>query len=159
VTKLIIISDRGGHWHNAQMLLDQMRITPDILDITPGPEIPALKARFPKIILLPTLFTFLGKHRFLNPAKIFLHIALTLFWAFKFRPREVLSLGATNVVPFCYFCRFFGARITHVECMNQVKTASITGRILYPIATAIYVQWPDLLPCYGPKARYEGWVL
>ena len=78
---------------------------------------------------------------------------------FQYLGKVVISLGATNVVFFCYWAKLFGAKIYHVECMNQVKTKSITGKLLYPICTGLFVQWKELLNLYGPKAQYAGWVL
>jgi len=43
--------------------------------------------------------------------------------------------------------------------MNQVVSKSVTGKLLYPICRELLVQWPELLSSYGPKAKYEGWVL
>jgi UDP-N-acetylglucosamine:LPS N-acetylglucosamine transferase len=85
--------------------------------------------------------------------------AIALFWALRLRPRFVVSLGASDVVPFCYWAKLVGAKVFHVECMNQVVQPSITGRLLYPICDTLYVQWEELLPHYGPRARYAGWVL
>jgi UDP-N-acetylglucosamine:LPS N-acetylglucosamine transferase len=100
-----------------------------------------------------------GKRRLLNPLKSFWSFAQALVLVAKLRPAQVISLGASDVVPFCLVARLFGARVFHVECMNQVVTPSITGRLLYPICQGVYVQWPELLRKYGPKAKYAGWVL
>ena len=79
--------------------------------------------------------------------------------AFRCRPKYVISLGATNVVFYCYWAKWLGATIYHVECMNQVETASLCGRALYPIAETVFVQWEGLQGRLGPKAEYAGWVL
>ena len=156
---LVVISDRGGHWHNAQMLIQQLGVKPGTVITTKGPEVTGLRKSFDQVVLLPTLFTFVGKKRFLNPVKSFLNLILAGIWVVRLRTQNVISLGATNVVFFCYFAKLFGARLYHVECMNQVVSASITGQFLYPICDRLYVQWPELLKVYGPKAHYEGWVI
>lgn len=156
---LVVISDRGGHWHNAQMLINQLGFRPATVITTTGPEVAGLRKTYDRVVVLPTLFTFWGKRRFLNPVKSIFNLFLALFWVLRLRPQAVVSLGATNVVFFCCFAKVFGARLYHVECMNQVVSPSITGRFLYPICDRLFVQWPELLKQYGPKAVYEGWVI
>lgn len=157
--KVVVVSDRGGHWHNAQMLISSLEFRVDGVVTTTGPEVAALRREFDAVVVLPTLFTFLGKRRFFNPAKATANMLLAFYWALRIRPSAVISLGATNVVCFSLFSKILGSQLFHVECMNQVFSPSITGRILYPICDRLYVQWPELLNSYGPKATYQGWVL
>jgi beta-1,4-N-acetylglucosaminyltransferase len=156
---VFLITDRGGHLHNALMLTHQMRILPDAIVLTEGPEVPYVRRRHPLVLVIPCLFTWFRKKRLFNPASCFLQCAMTLAIVQRYRPRMVISLGASNVVFFCYWARLFGAEIYHVECMAQVTSPSITGRLLYPICESVYVQWEELLNRYGPKATYQGWVL
>lgn len=159
----VIIADRGGHLHNALMLLEQMQYCPQALVTTYGPDIDPLKNSPPlhgiKVISIPHLFIWFGKIRILNPANVLIQWFRSLILAWRLRPENVLSFGGTNCVFFCYWAKLFGARIIHIECMNQVLHPSVTGRTLYPICSELYVQWPELIKMYGPKARYEGWVL
>lgn len=155
----VVTSDRGGHWHNAQMLIRQLNQSPQTVVTTTGPEVNELRKTFERVVVIPTLFTFVGKKRFLNPLKVILNILSSLVWALRLRPSTVISLGATNVIFFCFFSKLLGARLYHVECMNQVVNPSITGRLLYPFCDKLFVQWPELLKHYGNKAAYEGWVI
>lgn len=161
--ELCVATDRGGHLHNALMLLEQMGQLPGSVVTTYGPDIGPLKenkiTQHARIISLPHLFTWIGKRRILNPIKTAAQFFLSFFRALFLRPKVVISLGATNVVFFCYWAKLFGAQIYHVECMNQVHSKSITGKLLYPICDKLFVQWEDLLGEYGPKAQYAGWVL
>jgi beta-1,4-N-acetylglucosaminyltransferase len=156
---IVLITDRGGHLSNALEMVNAMTITPDSIVTTYGPDIQALRKAADAVYSVPYLFSWWGKRRFLNPWGILRHILKSFSLAFELRPRAVISLGATNVVFFCYFARVLGARVFHVECMNQVENPSITGKLLYPIADEVLVQWESLLSKFGPKARYEGWVL
>ncbi len=72
------------------------------------------------------------------------------------RPRLIVSTGAEIAIPVAIVGKLFGARLVHVECGAQVVTPSFTGRVLYWIADAFYVQWPELLQAYGPRAQYRG---
>lgn len=161
--KFVLITDRGGHLHDALRLLEQMQVAPRALITTVGPDVDYLKeseeVAGSEIISFPQAFSWFGKVRFWNPLRFLGQVALAFFAALRLRPHVVISFGAANVVPFCYFAKFFGARIYHVENLAQVVNKSVTGRLLYPICTALFVQWEELLKEYGPKARYEGWVL
>lgn len=158
-SRFVVITDRGGHLHNALMLLKQMSEKPEAIITTLGPDIDWLSEGSTPVFRLPHLFTWFGKNRTLNPFSVFLNFAKAFFVALKLRPKKVVSLGASNVVPFCFWAKLLGADIYHVECMNQVKNVSITAKLLYPICNELYVQWDDLLPQFGPKAKYAGWVL
>ncbi len=155
----VLVTDRGGHLHNALMLVEGMGVRPETIVTTFGPELSSLKSGDSRAVLIPYLFSWFGKKRVFNPFKMLYHAFITGYHAWRIRPRWVISTGASDVVLFCYWAKLFGAEIYHVECMNQVVTKSVTGKMLYPIATALFVQWEELLKQYGPKARYAGWVL
>lgn len=159
-TGFVVVTDRGGHLHNARMLLEQLRVVPHALLTTYGPELKAVGVEpGVGVYRIPYLFSWIGKKRVWNPFKSAWSLIAAFGLALKLRPKQVLSFGASDVVPFCYVAKLFGAKIFHVECMNQVTTPSIAGRMLYPICQALYVQWPELLSAYGPRAKYRGWVL
>lgn len=158
-TGVVVVTDRGGHLHNALQLLGKMDLEAQAVVTTNGPDIEFLKRSSIPVWTLPYLFSWIGKRRLFNPFVSLAHLARAFWICMQLRPRSVISVGASNVVPFCYFAKLLGAQVIHVECMNQVKTPSVTGRFLYPISTRLFVQWPELLKAYGPKARYEGWVL
>jgi len=158
-TGYVLVTDRGGHLHNALKLVQQLPHKPRAIVTTHGPDIDSLRNEYENVFEVPYLFRWFGKKRLFNPIGALKHILVSFRLALKLRPKLVISLGASNVVCFCYFARLLGSRIIHVECMNQVKTKSVTGKLLYPVSSDILVQWPELLKLYGPKARYEGWVL
>ena len=60
------------------------------------------------------------------------------------RPLLVATTGAGLVVPFALMARGAGARLVLVESMARVTDASLTARILAPLAGAVVVQWPEM---------------
>lgn len=60
------------------------------------------------------------------------------------RPRLVVTTGAGLVVPLVLMTRASGSQLVLVESMARVSDASLTARILAPLARAVLVQWPDL---------------
>jgi UDP-N-acetylglucosamine:LPS N-acetylglucosamine transferase len=74
------------------------------------------------------------------------------------RPRAVVTTGAGVAVPFAWIGRLFGARVVYVESVTRIEAPSLSCRLIRPVASRVYVQWPELLESL-PKARYSGSVL
>ena len=74
------------------------------------------------------------------------------------RPRVVLTTGAGVAVAFAWVGRLFGARVVYVESVTRIEEASLSCRLIRPVASRIYVQWPELAERL-PYARYAGSVL
>jgi len=77
------------------------------------------------------------------------------------KPDLVLCNGPGTGVPICLIAKLFeiiGAHqseIIFIESICRVTSMSMTGKILYPIASKFYVQWPHLQINY-PKSIYLG---
>jgi len=82
-----------------------------------------------------------------------------LFILLSERPRVILSTGAEIAVPCFYLGRLLGMRTIFVETWTRVRNPTLTGRWVYPVASAFFVQWPELLRCYGAKAQYRGGLI
>jgi UDP-N-acetylglucosamine:LPS N-acetylglucosamine transferase len=74
------------------------------------------------------------------------------------RPRVVLTTGAGVAVPFAWIGRLFGARVVYVESVTRIEGPSLSLRLIRPVASRLYVQWPELLEAV-PRAKYAGSVL
>ena len=74
------------------------------------------------------------------------------------RPRAVLTTGAATAVPFAWVARLHGARVVYVESLTRIHGPSLSCRMIAPVASRIYVQWPELLESVR-DARYAGTVL
>ncbi len=74
----------------------------------------------------------------------------------KERPDLVVSTGAEIAIPVVLVAKVFRVPALYVECGAQVTTPSVTGRVMYWLAERFYVQWPELLEAYGPRARFDG---
>ena len=73
------------------------------------------------------------------------------------RPNAIITTGAGVAVPFAIIGWLAGINIIYIESMARIAKPSLTGRLMYPIATSFFVQWPDLLKFF-PKARCYGTV-
>lgn len=76
----------------------------------------------------------------------------------ELRPRAIVTTGAGVAVPFCYVGRLFGARIVFIESLSRITEASLTARLVHPVADRFFVQWPGLKGRFR-KAEYEGSLL
>lgn len=74
------------------------------------------------------------------------------------RPDAILSTGAGLAVPFFLVGRLLGIRLVYVESVTRTESLSLSGRIVYPLASAFFVQWPEAARGLR-RARYEGAVL
>jgi beta-1,4-N-acetylglucosaminyltransferase len=87
------------------------------------------------------------------------NLVLNLFLAVrlirKLRPRAIVTTGSGVAVPFCYLGRLFGVRVIFIESFSRISKPSLTARLVYPVASTFFVQWPELQERF-PRARYEG---
>jgi UDP-N-acetylglucosamine:LPS N-acetylglucosamine transferase len=75
----------------------------------------------------------------------------------RLRPRVLLTTGAGVAVPFAWVARLCGARVVFVESLTRIERPSLTYRLLRPVVTRTYVQWPELQQAV-PGARFHGTV-
>jgi UDP-N-acetylglucosamine:LPS N-acetylglucosamine transferase len=70
---------------------------------------------------------------------------LVLAWRLvrRERPDAILSTGAALALPFFLVGRLFGAKPIYVESLTRTSRLSLTGRLVYPLAAAFFVQWPS----------------
>jgi beta-1,4-N-acetylglucosaminyltransferase len=73
------------------------------------------------------------------------------------RPTVLITTGAGVAVPFAWIARLRGARVVYVESVTRIDGPSLSCRLIAPVASRVYVQWPELAAAYRP-ARYAGTV-
>ena len=88
---------------------------------------------------------------------------VNFFWAvmilIKEKPDVIVSLGADVAISFFVLAKIMRTKTLFIESWSRVDDLCLTGKLLYPIADAFWVQWPELLEKYGPKAEYMGAVV
>jgi UDP-N-acetylglucosamine:LPS N-acetylglucosamine transferase len=73
----------------------------------------------------------------------------------KERPDVIISTGAGVAIAMCWWARIFGRRVIFIEDWCVVEKPSLSGRMVYPIASLFIIQWEQLQKYY-PKARFKG---
>ncbi len=96
-------------------------------------------------------------HLFTYIFKFLYNIIKTIFLYFKVSPDYIITTGTHTAGPMCYLGKIFGSKIIYVETFANIKTKTITGRLIYPIADYFIVQWESMLELY-PEAKYGGWI-
>ncbi len=76
----------------------------------------------------------------------------------RLRPDAVITTGAGVAVPFLYAARVLGVDTIFIESLARVNRLSLSGRLVYPIASHVLVQWPELASRYR-RCRYAGAVM
>lgn len=74
------------------------------------------------------------------------------------RPDAILSTGAALAVPFFLIGKLHGARLVYVESLTRTDGLSLAGRLVYPLADAFFVQWPEAGE-RRRRARFAGRLL
>ena len=84
---------------------------------------------------------------------------LRLAWRIvgEVRPKVVLTTGAGVAVPFAWVGRLRGAQVVYVESLARIEGPSLSYRLIAPIASRRYVQWPELAETL-PRAHFAGSV-
>jgi UDP-N-acetylglucosamine:LPS N-acetylglucosamine transferase len=74
------------------------------------------------------------------------------------RPDVILSAGAALAVPFFLVGKLYGCRLVYVESLARTSSLSMSGRMVYPLADAFFVQWPGAARGRA-KAVHAGCIL
>lgn len=91
-----------------------------------------------------------------NPIRHKINFFKSLSILRKEKPDLIITTGAGIAIAPCYAANLLGVKVIYIESFSRITEASLTGRMIYPIADEFLVQWAGLLKRYGPKARFRG---
>lgn len=74
------------------------------------------------------------------------------------RPDAILSTGAGLAVPFFAIGWLLRIQRVYVESVTRTESLSLSGRLVYPLASRFFVQWPAVAERFS-RAEYAGAVL
>ena len=92
-----------------------------------------------------------------NVPNLFRNLVLAAAVLRRTRPRVIVSTGAGLAVPFAWIGRLLGAEIVYVESVTRIDEPSLSLRLIRPVVSRIYAQWPDLASRMR-RATYVGSV-
>lgn len=151
--KLLFISSTGGH------LTELLQLSPLFEDyeyriVTEKTKSNLiLKKKYPGKVRFLIYGT--KSHLFSYIFKFGYNVVKSLFIYLMYRPDFIISTGAHTSVPMCYIGKLFRSRIIYIETFANIKSKSMSGKLVYPIADLFLVQWENMLSLY-PRAKYVG---
>jgi UDP-N-acetylglucosamine:LPS N-acetylglucosamine transferase len=85
---------------------------------------------------------------------------LRLAWRLlrSFRPDVVVSSGAGVAFPFFLIARLLRQKTVYVEVYDRIDSATMTGRLCYPLSNLFLLQWEEQRRSY-PKGVVIGSLL
>lgn len=75
----------------------------------------------------------------------------------KEKPDVVICTGVLAMIPLCLIAKLHGKKLIYIESFAKVKSATLTGKLMYRFADRFYVQWETMLKIF-PKAVYVGGI-
>jgi UDP-N-acetylglucosamine:LPS N-acetylglucosamine transferase len=76
----------------------------------------------------------------------------------RLRPTIIVSTGAAVAFPFFLVGRLRGVRTVYIEVFDRIDTATVTGRLCYPLSDRFLLQWDEQRVMY-PKGDVIGPLL
>jgi UDP-N-acetylglucosamine--N-acetylmuramyl-(pentapeptide) pyrophosphoryl-undecaprenol N-acetylglucosamine transferase len=141
----VLAGSPGGHLDLLTAVGPALEGMPRVWITAPGPQADDLERRGERVERLPEY----GR----SPVRVLPNLRRALGVLRRVRPAVVVASGASLVVPFCVLARLAGARLVFIETTARVGDASMSGRVIGRLASAVLVQWEET------AARYRRAVL
>lgn len=149
--KVMLISSVGGHL--TQLLqLKKNFLNYDYILIT---EKTKVTSDLKKIYKINYLLYGSRRYFFSYIFKFIYNCFKSIYLFIKYNPRVIVTTGTHTAVFMCYLGWIFRRKIIFVESFAKNNSPTLSGRLVYPIATTFVVQWDDMKKFY-PKAEYWG---
>ena len=147
--RILLVACPGGH------LLQMMALKPAWEDLEC--RWVTLEAADTKFLLDPENRVFAHGPTARNVPNLFRNLRLAWKIVRRYKPDVILSTGAALAVPFFVVGRVLGVRLVYVESFTRVERPALTGRLVYPLTDAFFVQWPT--SSRRRRAIYAGSVV
>ncbi len=151
--KVMFISSSGGHL--TQLLkLKELFDCYDYVLITEKTDVTMdMKEQYQLEYLKYGSRKYIVKYLFVSVCNCVKSLILFL----KYNPNVIVTTGTHTAVVMCYLGWMFKKKVIYIESFAKSKSPTLSGRLVYPIATTFIVQWESMLKVY-PKAKYFGGI-
>ena len=153
--KVLFISSTGGHLSEMMMLNDLFKKYDYNIITEKTKTTENLKSKYHNRINYLIYGT--KDHKLSYPFKLIANCFKSFYFYFKIRPDFIITTGAHTAGPMCCLGKIFGSKIIYIETFANMKTKTITGKLIYKFADLFIVQWKSMLDLY-PDAIYGGWI-
>lgn len=133
--RILLVACSGGH------LMQMMALKPAWEDL--DTRWVTLEAPDSKYLLDPANVVFAPSPVARNIPNFFRNLVLARRTIREYKPDVILSTGAALAVPFFVVGRLLGVRTVFVESFTRVNRPSLSGRMVYPLASVFFMQWPS----------------
>lgn len=152
--KILFISSMGGHLNELVQLKPLMDKYDSMLITEKNETTEYLKKKFDNVKYL----RYGTKSNKLKYIYIFgMNIIDSFINVWSFRPDVIITTGTHTAVPTCYIGKIFGAKVVFIETFANIKSKTVSGKLVYPIADKFIVQWESMKEKYK-KSDYWGWI-
>ncbi len=153
--KVLFISSTGGH------LSEMLRLSPMFSKYDYHIITEKTKSNMGLLEKYPGRVNFLvygtKKDILIYPFKLIYNSFKSLYFFLKIKPDVVITTGSHTAGPMCCIAHLAGRKVIYIETLANMKTKTVTGRLVYHIADLFIVQWESMLKLY-PKAKYWGMI-
>jgi len=147
--RILLVASPGGH------ILQMLALKPAWGDLES--RWVTLEAADTKFLLDPETRIFAHGPAARNVPNLFRNLRLAWKIVRGYKPDVILSTGAALAVPFFVVGRVLGIRLVYVESFTRVHRPALSGRLVYPLTNAFFVQWPT--SSRRRRAIYAGSVV
>jgi len=149
--KICLAASAGGHISQLMKLADAWG-GQDVFYVT---TTPVMKDKL--LRLAPAYFV--GESNRTHPLRALGVLYRCIRIVMKEKPAVVISTGALHGCLICYLAKLLcGAKVVWMDSITNVDKPSLSGRLVYPIASLYLLQWKELTLGY-PRAEYVGSVV
>lgn len=74
----------------------------------------------------------------------------------KFKPKVIVTTGTHTAVPMCYIAKIFRKKVIFIETYANIKTKTLSGKLVGPIADSVVVQWEPMKKLYKNPKFFGG---
>ena len=152
--KVLFIASTGGHLSELLQLKPLFNKYNSYLITEKTKSTIGLRKKFDKVSFL---VYGTKDHKFTYIFKFLYNVFKSLVLFIKIRPKVIVTTGTHTAVPMCYIGKLFGSKIIFIETFANSKSKTLSGKLVYPIASTFIVQWESMLKLY-PKAICGGWI-
>ena len=96
-------------------------------------------------------------HMLSYPFKLLYNMIKSIFLYFRIHPDYIITTGVHTAGPMCYIGKLFGSKIIYIETFANIRTKTVTGKLVSPIADLFIVQWEETQKLYKDSID-GGWI-
>ena len=150
--KVVFISSAGGH---LTQLLKLQDLFSEFDSVVITEDIPINHSLKPNATVR---FLPYGSRAEKGYLKVFVRMwAKSIFYFIIDRPEIVVTTGTHTAVPLSIIAKVFNRKLLYIESFAKRTSPNLAGRILYPFADVMVVQWDSMLNVYK-KSKNWGWI-